>query len=225
MKPDSKTLAQHNIFWLTPDNASNIGFGLSTSAWCGVASPLTCAFRIVTSCSNPKGFRLEHVSGYCSPVMWMHQGSKGLTEYNGAVAGQVGDIYYNDLINRSCPVGFEAGTFGSGDIPQIYNSEKRLRWLSRFHQNDGETVLVGAIANGANVWHGMDGIDEEGVFVWQEDGTQLSFAEFNSTFSQDDNNLNGIQHSIEYRWEFRGLNDWHCDSLHKALCELLYQLS
>ncbi|GFO43565.1 histone-lysine N-methyltransferase SETMAR [Plakobranchus ocellatus] len=83
-----------------------------------------------------------------------------------------------------------------------------------------ELAMVQVLANKTSMWLGLDDIEEEGVFIWQEDGEKLTVAEYNAVFPVAPNNFNDDQNCIEFREYTLGLNDWYCDYHLKALCEI-----
>ena len=82
-------------------------------------------------------------------------------------------------------------------------------------------AMVVEIAQGANLWVGMDDKDKEGRYVWQEDKSVLTQEVKDAVFTpgQPNNGWN-VEDCVHYRGSKGRLNDQHCWAKINALCEI-----
>ena len=82
-------------------------------------------------------------------------------------------------------------------------------------------ALITDLAKGDKIWVGLDDIEEEGRYVWQEDASILTQAIIDSVFFRGQpSNYRGAEHCIQLMDEKLKLNDVRCSSKSDAVCEI-----
>ncbi|GFO35667.1 C-type lectin [Plakobranchus ocellatus] len=218
---------------LSPDIVSTITYSVSTSGWSGMPNSVTCALRTITRCVRVRGFLYEPVSGQCTPVLWLHQGSGGTIVSAGSVDAHLASLFLRDNIDGFCQDGFKAWKYGSEghftcllELTSLSSYQKATAecnslggYLASVRTVE-ELEMVKVLAKGTSMWIGLDDLEEEGVFKWQEDGKIMTDAEYDATFINAPNNMDNNQHCVEYGHKSLSFNDDFCDNLMKAICEI-----
>ncbi|GFN96793.1 C-type lectin, partial [Plakobranchus ocellatus] len=83
-------------------------------------------------------------------------------------------------------------------------------------------AMVVSLAQGNNLWIGLDDQATEGVYVWQQDFTHLTSTQINDTFTKGEpNNGWNVEDCVHFRGNTGRLNDQHCWDNMLGLCETL----
>ncbi|GFO03473.1 C-type lectin-related protein 4 [Plakobranchus ocellatus] len=177
------------------------------------------------------GFLFESGSGQCTPVLWIGQGSGGIVIPSGSADAPPGNLYVNSQTTIHCPDGFQEVSYGSeGHVSCLvvllslsYESATSKcnamgGYLASVRTAERLQMAVG-LAQGNDMWVGMDDLVQEGEYRWQEDGELLTDTERADVFKPGEPNNNGNEDCVHYRRSNDQLNDSRCSSLKNALCE------
>ncbi|KAK3795709.1 hypothetical protein RRG08_018258 [Elysia crispata] len=201
-------------------------YGLASTHWSGVSSSLTCASMVVNSCPGSRGYIFEPVSGLCTPLNWLHEGP---SPNFGIPAGELylttdhlcpdpfkivqskSDRQVACFLRISPSTSYGGGTNKCVDLGGYLATVKTAEKLA----------MVVEIAQGANLWVGMDDKDKEGRYVWQEDKSVLTQEVKDAVFNPGEpNNGWNVEDCVHYRGSKGRLNDQHCWAKINALCEI-----
>ncbi|GFO33431.1 hypothetical protein PoB_005993600 [Plakobranchus ocellatus] len=213
---------------LSTDTVSRTTYSLSTPGWSEVTSTVNCALRTISKCPLSRGFLYEPAAGQCTPVLWLGQGSGGTVVPAGSADAQQGNLYVNNKTSGSCQNGFEAVEYGNeGNFscvtilspPSSYEDATKLCKESGGYLASVKTAeklqMVVSLAQGQDLWVGLDDLDTDGTLVWQKDGNPLTTEQRNVVFK------NGAitKDCVQFKESQSKLKDTHCSDTMDAVCE------
>ncbi|GFS19199.1 lectin [Elysia marginata] len=214
---------------MASDVLSSNSYGLATNThWSGVSSVPICAFKSLLYCPGSRGFVYNPSAGLCIPLLWLQMGS------GGATLGSADPLEWKVFVtNGLCRNGFEAYDYGSEGhfscfkiITSSYEYSKATTecnalggYLASVKTVD-ELNVVRGLAGSKDHWVGMDDLAKEGVHIWQEDGQRLTSEQQQTVFKPGEpNNYYGVEDCIHFRGSHQNLNDVHCWSTKRSVCE------
>ncbi|GFN84701.1 C-type lectin [Plakobranchus ocellatus] len=230
---------QYMFTMLSPDTVSNMSYGMSPFGLTGVSNSVTCARRVMESCRQSSGFRYDSVTGDCIPVLWLHRGYGGIVVTAGTEEDYPVSVYFSRQINGSCPHMFEFVPYGSEgrsscllEITSLQPYQNATAECNSFGgylasvRTADKYQLIKTYAKGQYMWIGLDDIEEEGVHVWQEDGSLFTSADDRAVgdkiFSLRKYSIKGdcVRYQEFGHQDTYHINDMACTLKHKALCEI-----
>ncbi|GFO31983.1 C-type lectin-related protein 4 [Plakobranchus ocellatus] len=193
--------------------------------WNQISSEVSCARKTINSCPACRGFLFDAVSGLCVPLIWLHQRPGAAS-----VLPPAGQLFFTDV----CPKGFQVAVYGNRTqlacVKMItpattYGHATSVCIDSGGHLASMKTVeklaMVDSLALGRQLWIGLDDQVDEGVYIWQEDGSQLTDIEMADLFDDNEpNNWRGREDCVHFRGNRGRLNDEPCWSKKIGLCEM-----
>ncbi|GFO31982.1 histone-lysine N-methyltransferase SETMAR [Plakobranchus ocellatus] len=177
-------------------------FRVAIFHWNHISSEMTCAQNTIFSCPASRGFLYDAGSGLCTPLIWLDQGP-GLA----SALAPAGVLYLADI----CPKDFQAAEYGNSRTvtcvkmirpATTYNQATSLCAYSGGYLASVKTVdklaMVVSLAQGNDLWIGMDDKVTEGVYVWQQGSDHLTNTQRTNMFEAGEpNNGMGGQTSLQ----------------------------
>lgn len=200
---------------------------LMSPGWDQILTVLQCAHKTTREFPDARGFLYNEVTKRCTPVLYIVSPNHNDAE---PVDAEDGTLY---LASEVCTNGFQIYALGTDYEPvclRDFSTSVNFDTASKTCVSHGgfltsaKTVdkleLVASLANSGSRWVGLDDIDTEGVFIWHSDGSNLTSEQKDTLFPSGEPNNLGNEDCIQYRSNFKKLNDFVCSNTVGFVCEI-----
>ena len=234
----SATVTRTMSFYRNVNPASSSVFLLPASS-----SPLACAVRCLSAFPNCSSYIYNSTTGHCvqaiSPDLLAPQMDSGQ-----------GDLY----VTCDAEKGYRLHRYGSaaaciavvhsprGNFTEASeHCEDMGGYLASVRTWDKLQLLTTAMGGNTTFWVGLDDIDEEGTYVWKNDGAVAFSGNANVTAAEmaeatmyglwdhprEPNDFNGNEDCVQVKYSATlndlRLNDFRCSTNSKFICEMQVQ--
>ncbi|BFZ21559.1 hypothetical protein BsWGS_24598 [Bradybaena similaris] len=186
----------------------------------------SCAKSCMTKYENCTSFLFNSATGLCTPGAYIN-------EKQPLPSSAEGDFFQSFYCDTS--KGFSVRTFGNTVAcaaafgPATYqhadeDCQSKGAYLMPVRTAEKYYLLIYNLTGNRDTWVGCDDIQQEGTFIWKEDGRRLTAAEKSAVFGAGEPNDHlGAEDCMTYHSDWLGLWDYNCSYEHFYACEMPYR--